>query len=160
MKCLPKSNVWLIVFRLSLSVGKRLRQGDFDKAMGVLSILKGEQHLKCWLWLGDLEWYLKGKKLIEQNKHYPWASKCHSSDTIRAGVCPLNINSKNEFYTHLKSTKTKTFFKSPLSHHFSSQIISKVFKIFANLYQLRYCVAMIQICMLINCNRGIRDYDW
>ena len=40
--------------------------------------------------------YLNGKKkLLERNKHLPRASKCHSSDSIQAGVRPLNINSKN-----------------------------------------------------------------
>ena len=34
--------------------------------------LKGEQYLKFWLWLGDLERILKGEKeLIERNKHFP-----------------------------------------------------------------------------------------
>ena len=43
-------------------------------------------------WIG----YLKVKKVLTgRNKHFPLASKCRSSDSIRAGVRPLNINSKN-----------------------------------------------------------------
>ena len=34
----------------------------------------------------------RGKKLTERNKRFPQASKCHPSDSIQAGVRPLNIN--------------------------------------------------------------------
>ena len=44
----------------------------------------------------DLERIFKREeKLIERNKHRPWASKGQFLDNIRAGVRPLNINSKN-----------------------------------------------------------------
>ena len=35
----------------------------------------------------------------------------------------------------------------------------KILKIFVNLYQLRYCAAMIQICIFPNCNRDAGGYD-
>ena len=30
---------------------------------------------------------------------------------------------------------------------------------FVNLYQLRYCAAMIQICIFLSCNRDMDVYD-
>ena len=55
-------------------------------------ILKGELRVSFWWLLGNLERIFKReKKLIERNKHFPYSSKCHSSDSIRAGVRPLDI---------------------------------------------------------------------
>ena len=86
-----------------------------------------QQHLEVWSWLGDLERIFKrGKKLMERNKHFPWASKCHSLDTTRVGDRPLNINPKVNFKTCLKSIKLMILSKiTNHPHHFSSQIISK-----------------------------------
>ena len=43
---------------------------------------------------------------------------------------------------------------------FRPKISPKILKIFVNLYQLQYCVAMIQICIFPYCNgQDIGDYD-
>ena len=43
---------------------------------------------------GSGEEIKRGKKVLERNKHCPLANKCHSSGSIQAGVCPLDINFK------------------------------------------------------------------
>lgn len=64
---------------VSILVSARLRK----------TFIKGAFHLKfCW-YLEGLEEELEGKKLLERKKHWFYASKCHISDNIRAGVRPL-----------------------------------------------------------------------
>ena len=95
-----------------------------------------------------MEWRrtFKWQKVIRTQQYCSCESKCYSADSIWKKFIlnlPKSIKNKNSFEIN----------KLPPPQHFSFQTISKIIKVFVNLYQLRYCVAMIQSCTFPNCNR-------